>query len=418
MRLLYIEDDPKSRARIRHHLSCRWPDVELTAWAPVQRGALPPEFLAQGYDAVLLAQSWPGGDGLEWLRDLATRPGFAPVIFLADRDSAQVREAAESWSAFAVLCKERIAHESLLEAVQRAGLQHRRQLADWRVSPAAEESRRFGDARIPGYRRARLLARGSVSQLYIAESEKAGALVVLKVTPSQRNASGIDQVFDRFLQEYEITTKVRHPNVVRLYELGVADDHAYLAMEYFPLGDLRRRMRAGLSPAEALGIAAQIARVLAAIHAAGVLHRDLKPGNIMMRSESQVALIDFGLAKHLALDLELTDTGLIFGTPHYMSPEQGHGQALDARSDLYSLGIVLFEMLAGAKPYTADNPMAVLYMHRNAPLPLLPESLASLQPLLDALLAKLPAERIADAVGAARRIEAARSEWLARLAHA
>jgi len=418
MRLLYIEDDPKSRARIRHHLSCRWPDVELTAWAPVQRGALPPEFLAQGYDAVLLAQSWPGGDGLEWLRDLATRPGFAPVIFLADRDSAQVREAAESWSAFAVLCKERIAHESLLEAVQRAGLQHRRQLADWRVSPAAEESRRFGDARIPGYRRARLLARGSVSQLYIAESEKAGALVVLKVTPSQRNASGIDQVFDRFLQEYEITTKVRHPNVVRLYELGVADDHAYLAMEYFPLGDLRRRMRAGLSPAEALGIAAQIARVLAAIHAAGVLHRDLKPGNIMMRSESQVALIDFGLAKHLALDLELTDTGLIFGTPHYMSPEQGHGQALDARSDLYSLGIVLFEMLAGAKPYTADNPMAVLYMHRNAPLPLLPESLASLQPLLDALLAQLPAERIADAVGAARRIEAARSEWLARLAHA
>jgi len=138
----------------------------------------------------------------------------------------------------------------------------------------------------------------------------------------------------------------------------------------------------------------------------------------MMRSESQVALIDFGLAKHLALDLELTDTGLIFGTPHYMSPEQGHGQALDARSDLYSLGIVLFEMLAGAKPYTADNPMAVLYMHRNAPLPLLPESLASLQPLLDALLAKLPAERITDAVGAARRIEAARSEWLARLAHA
>ena len=88
------------------------------------------------------------------------------------------------------------------------------------------------------------------------------------------------------------------------------------------------------------------------------------------------------------------------------------------RDSLYSLGIVLFEMLAGAKPYTADNPMAVLYMHRNAPLPLLPESLASLQPLLDALLAKLPAERITDAVGAARRIEAARSEWLARLAHA
>ncbi len=418
MRLLYIEEDPKSRARIRHHLSCRWPDVELTAWAPTQRGALPPEFLAQGYDAVLLAQDLPGGDGLEWLRELTTRPGFAPVIFLADRDDALVRESAQAWSAFAVLTKSRIAHDALLDAVERAGQLHRRQLADWRVSPQAEEARRFGDARIPGYRRARLLARGSVSQLYIAESEKAGTLVVLKVTPSQRNASGVDQVFDRFLQEYEITTKVRHPNVVRLYELGVADDHAYLAMEYFPLGDLRRRMRAGLAPAEALGIAAQIARVLAAIHAAGVLHRDLKPGNVMMRTDTQVALIDFGLAKHVALDLELTDTGLIFGTPHYMSPEQGHGQTLDARSDLYSLGVVLFEMLAGAKPYTADNPMAVLYLHRNAPLPLLPESLASLQPLLDALLAKEAAERIGDAATAARRIEAARSDWLARVAPA
>ncbi|MCC7462624.1 MAG: protein kinase [Gammaproteobacteria bacterium] len=416
MRLLYIEEDPKSRARIRHHLSCRWPDVEISSWAPLQRGALPPEFLAQGYDAVLLAHSWLGGDGLDWLRDLAARPGFAPVIFLADRDSVRVREAAQAWGAFAVLTKERIAHEALLDAVERAGQQHRRQLADWRVSPEAEEARRFGDARIPGYRRARLLARGSVSQLYIAESEKAGALVVLKVTPSQRNASGVDQVFDRFLQEYEITTKVRHPNVVRLYELGVADDHAYLAMEYFPLGDLRRRMRSGLAPAEALGIAAQIARVLVAIHAAGVLHRDLKPGNVMMRTEEQVALIDFGLAKHLALDLELTDTGLIFGTPHYMSPEQGHGQPLDARSDLYSLGIVLYEMLAGSKPYTADNPMAVLYMHRNAPLPLLSDSLASLQPLLDALLAKAASERIPDAATAARRIEAARSEWLARVA--
>jgi DNA-binding response OmpR family regulator/tRNA A-37 threonylcarbamoyl transferase component Bud32 len=416
MRLLLIEEDPKSRARIRHHLSCRWPQVELTAWTPAQRGALPPEFLAQGYDAVLLSQSWPGGDGLEWLRDLTTRPGFAPVIFLADRDEAQVRDAAEAWGAFAMLAKARIAHEALIEAVERASQLHRRQLADWRVSAAAEDTRRFGDARIPGYRRARLLARGSVSQLYIAESEKAGALVVLKVTPSQRNASGVDQVFDRFLQEYEITTKVRHPNVVKLYELGVADDHAYLAMEYFPLGDLRRRMRGGLSPAESLGIAAQIARVLTAIHAAGVLHRDLKPGNVMMRTESQVALIDFGLAKHLALDLELTDTGLIFGTPHYMSPEQGHGQPLDARSDLYSLGVVLYEMLTGSKPYTADNPMAVLYLHRNAPLPLLPESLSSLQPLLDALLAKEPAERVADAASAARRIEAARSEWLARVA--
>ena len=110
----------------------------------------------------------------------------------------------------------------------------------------------------------------------------------------------------------------------------------------------------------------------------------------MLRVDEQIALIDFGLAKHAALALEITDTGLIFGTPHYMSPEQGHGQELDPRSDLYSLGVMLYEMLTGRKPYTADNPMAIIYMHRNAPLPRLPEELADLQPLLDRLLGKRP----------------------------
>jgi len=259
-----------------------------------------------------------------------------------------------------------------------------------------------------------LLARGSVSQLYVAESEKAGTLVVLKVTPSRRDESGIDQVFARFLQEYEIAQRVRHPNIVRLYELGVADDHAYLAMEYFQRGDLRRRMKGGVSPSESLGFASQIARALSALHGAGILHRDLKPGNVMLRMDGQAALIDFGLAKHEALDYDITDTGMIFGTPHYMSPEQGHGQDLDPRSDLYSLGVMLFEMLTGRKPYTADNPMAIIYMHRNAPTPKLPESLADLQPLLDRLLGKEARERFKNAAECMRAIDSARAAWLSK----
>jgi serine/threonine protein kinase len=248
--------------------------------------------------------------------------------------------------------------------------------------------------------------------LYVAESEKIGALVVLKVTPSRRDESGVDQALARFIQEYDIAQRVRHANVVRLYELGVADDHAYLAMEYFHYGDLRRRMRAGVSPSEALGFASQIARALGALHAEGILHRDLKPGNVMLRINEQVALIDFGLAKHEALELELTDAGLIFGTPHYMSPEQGHGQELDARSDLYSLGVVLYEMLTGQKPYSADNPMAIIYMHRNAPLPRLPAGLAALQPLVDRLLGKRPDERFQSAEQTVQALDAARAAWL------
>jgi tRNA A-37 threonylcarbamoyl transferase component Bud32/DNA-binding NarL/FixJ family response regulator len=412
MRVLLIEEDPKVRALIRHHMSCEWPEAQISAYPPQQRGPLPVEFLAQGHDAVLLSANANDGHGLMWLRELTSRAGFAPVIYLLEEGRESERERATESGAFGVVSKGHMDHDGFIKMLESAGRAHRRALADWRVSPEAQESRRFGEARIPGYRRARLLARGSVSQLYVAESEKAGTLAVLKVTPSRRDDSGVDQAFARFLQEYEIAQRVHHPNIVRLYELGVADDHAYLAMEYFQHGDLRRRIRSGVSPSEALGFASQVARALGALHSAGILHRDLKPGNVMLRADDQIALIDFGLAKHEALELEITDTGLIFGTPHYMSPEQGHGQDIDLRSDLYSLGVMLYEMLAGQKPYTATNPMAIIYMHRNAPLPRLPEPLADLQPLLDRMLAKLPADRFIDALETARQIESTRTAWL------
>ena len=414
MRFLLIEEDPKVRALVRHHMSCAWAEVEISAHAPQQRGPLPAEFLAQGHEAVLLSSNAGEGQGIQWLRDFAARDGFAPVIYLLEQDDEQQRIEAMQAGAFGVVSKHRMDHDGFIRMLEGASRQHRRAMADWRISPQADESRRFGEARIPGYRRARLLARGSVSQLYVAESEKAGNLVVLKVTPSRRDDSGVDQAFARFLQEYEIAQRVHHPNIVRLYELGVADDHAYLAMEYFQHGDLRRRMRAGVSPSEALAFASQVARALAALHTAGILHRDLKPGNVMLRADDQIALIDFGLAKHEALELEITDTGLIFGTPHYMSPEQGHGQDMDVRSDLYSLGVMLFEMLAGQKPYNATNPMAIIYMHRNAPLPRLPETLAQLQPLLDRMLAKMPADRFIDALETAHQIESTRTAWLTK----
>ena len=126
------------------------------------------------------------------------------------------------------------------------------------------------------------------------------------------------------------------------------------------------------------------------VHGAGVLHRDLKPGNIMLRTDGSIALIDFGMSKDAALTLDITETGTIFGTPHYMSPEQGHAEPLDERSDLYSLGVILFEMLTRQKPFRAENPMAIVYKHRKAAIPQLPAKFAPVQPVLEKLLAKLP----------------------------
>ena len=397
MRLLLIVQDARFRSLIRHHVTCEWANADLVMRSTRAPGRLPQEFLAQGYDAVLIDQDWLGGEGLQWLQDMAARRGFAPIVFLARHGTEQAAREARIFGAFAVLDKQRFTHESLIAVLAEAARVHRRAQADWRVSPEAEASRRFGSVRIPGYRCVRRLAGGSVSQLYLAESEKAGSLIVIKVTPSVRDESGVDQSFERFLQEYEIAHRLHHTSIVRCHELGVADDHAYLAMEYFPEGDLRRRLRSGISPADALDIAAQIAAALAALHEAGALHRDLKPGNVLMRSPQRIALSDFGLAKHAALDMEITDPGIIFGTPHYMSPEQGHGEPVDERSDLYSLGIILFEMLAGEKPFTDSNPMAIIYKHRHQPVPRLPAGASHWQPLVDNLLAKRPDDRYASA---------------------
>ena len=413
MRLLLIEEDAGRCDYIRERLASWRPQAQLTVHSPVSQGALAPEFLAQGFDAVLLADSWPGGRGLNWARELASRAGFAPLVLLTDTDLSEAREAC-ALGAY-TLSREELERDTFAQVLVAAEQRQALARAVWRSSRAGRETQRFGDAFIRGYRFIRRLASGPTSDLFVGESERAGRLVALKVARDRQDEESqpVD-MFQRFLQEHEIAQRINSTAVVRLHDLGVSDEHAWLVMEYFELGDLRRRMRASLAPREALRLAAAIARSLAAVHGAGVLHRDLKPGNIMLRHDGSVALIDFGLSKDLALALDLTDSGTIFGTPHYMSPEQGHAEPLDARSDLYSLGVILFEMLTGQKPYRAENPMAIVYKHRKEPIPRLPAQFEAVQPLLERLLAKMPADRIATAEEAAEALQHTLDAWLAR----
>ena len=275
------------------------------------------------------------------------------------------------------------------------------------------ESQCFGGVFIRGYRRVRQVASGTRAEIYLAEREQTRSLVALKVVRDQVDAQAeATDSFLRFLQEYEIAQRIRHAGIVRLFDLGVSDEHAWLVMEYFPSGDLRRRMKLPIAPRWAVSVAAAIARALEALHAEGVIHRDLKPGNVMLREDESIALIDFGLSKDSAQSKDLTERGLIFGTPHYMSPEQGHGEPTDARSDLYSLGVILYEMLTGGKPYRAENPMALIYKHRKEPVPQLGTGLDGLQPLLERLLAKRPEERFQSALAAAEALDAQLERFL------
>lgn len=396
-RILLIDDDERYRRLLAQHLSVVDASIELVEHVPSRAGRLPAELTGAGYDCVLLGSVQGDAEAHGWLRDLTERPRFPPVVCLVAACDPAAEELLTARGAFGVLPLAKIDTRALRELLELAFLRRREALAAYRLAPGAESAYRFGDVVIRGERCIRPLARSALSTVYLAESERVGRLVVLKVFGQVPDRSERNSTFDRFVQEYQIIRAIDHPNVVRIYDLGVADDHAYITMEYFPAGDLRTRIRRGLAATEAAAVLRQMALALSAIHAAGVLHRDLKPGNVMLREDGTIVLIDFGLAKQLDLEAEITANGEIFGTPYYMSPEQGHGREVDERSDVYSLGVILYEMLTRTKPYTASTPMAVIYKHTHTPLPALPPPVAHWTPIVTRMMAKRPEDRYATA---------------------
>lgn len=248
------------------------------------------------------------------------------------------------------------------------------------------------DINIPGYRILRPIGEGGMASVFLAVQESLDREVALKVMSPALAANG--EFASRFLTEGKITAKLQHPNLVTVYDIGAHNGVYYLAAEYIPGGTLKDRVdEGGLSLAEVLDIIADIALGLDFAHQKGFVHRDVKPGNVLFRNDGRVVLADFGIAKAMDGSSSSTVAGASIGTPDYMSPEQARGESVDGRSDLYSLGTVLYELLVGHPPYQASDPFTVALMHVTHPVPTLPEEYSILQPLLNGMMAKQPAER-------------------------
>jgi beta-lactam-binding protein with PASTA domain len=241
------------------------------------------------------------------------------------------------------------------------------------------------------------VARGGTAQVYLARDLLLDRPVALKVLFPELSA---DPTFvERFRREAQAAANLSHPNIVPVFDWGQSESTYFIVMEYVDGEALSAiiRTQSPLDQSQAASITSDIAKALSYAHRHGVVHRDVKPGNVLITSDGQVKVTDFGIARAMGSDEQVTQTGLVMGTATYFSPEQAQGLEVDQRSDIYSLGVVLYEMLTGKPPFSGENPVSIAYQHVRetpaAPRSVNPAISASLEAIVSQAMAKLPAER-------------------------
>lgn len=245
--------------------------------------------------------------------------------------------------------------------------------------------------RLPGYKILRKINQGGMSTVYLAVQTDHNRVVALKVMAPALNA---DPIFgERFQREAKIISQLAHPNIIAIHDVGQYKTINYIAMDFMDMGSVASKIKSGLTAKESLHLIKEVSLALDHAHAEGYVHRDIKPENILIGKDDKVVLTDFGVARSVSSNTQMTSAGTVLGTPNYMSPEQARGKELDGRSDIYSLGIVLYEMLAGAPPFQGEEAVSIAIQHLTAPLPKLPAKFAVLQPLVDKMTAKKPQDR-------------------------
>jgi eukaryotic-like serine/threonine-protein kinase len=393
LRILVVSDDSQVGRWLQHRVETLRADCALT---PESYEAFERRLASSGTDefdavfAVLDFDPEQSAASFAWLDRIKGVPGSTQLVVVAENGDELCAVQCVRRGAIDYLPRKLISNELLDSAVSTCIQALPRPVAPVAASgtartrgdPALLRALKVPRDLIPRYMLLDTLGESQRATVYLAHSAALNRNVALKVSRVAENEEA------QFAREYEAVGAISHQNVVDIYDYGMHESREFIAMEYFPCGDLKARLQNPVSETEALDYLHRIAAALCVVHAQGVLHRDLKPPNIMLREDGQVVLIDFGLAKSIVDATRSTAAGVLRGSPYYMSPEQAQGTELDGRSDLYSLGVIFHEMLTGSKPYLGATAVEVLQQHVSAPLPLLAPELARHQPLLEGLMAK------------------------------
>jgi eukaryotic-like serine/threonine-protein kinase len=393
--LVVVGGDTKRLQWLTHHVTSHWPNAQVTTLRAGESAPLSRLISERTPDAVILQADF-ANDALAdtVLNNVAQLLRMQPAlhcILLADNGNEMSAVRALKGGAKDYLPLSQITKDQLLAAVGEACAK-RRIAAQAAAMMANSENSTIID--VPGYSIVKEIATSNFSSVFLARSERLRRNVVLKVMTRGESERELGDA-ERFQREYEIISSITHRAIAEIHDFGTLTGHLYLAMEYFPCGDLRDRLRNPLSVDESLYYLRAIAEALRVIHVFGILHRDLKPANVMLREDNSPVLIDFGLARRSLDEVGNTGVGQVLGSPYYISPEQAQGQRVDVRTDLYSLGVMFYEMLTGQRPYAGRSAVAIMSQHTSSPVPSLPEATAMQQPLLDRLMAKQQSARYA-----------------------
>ena len=391
VRCLVVHDDLELRLRLASLARRAIPKLDADCLSGAGFDALPPERVA-GYAALLLIVEFNLRDSAvdplaRLIRSRGQSPHLPIFVFARggdERNAARTMKlgANDYWPVHSVKIGELSAALNPLVEPASASTTSVAKMLDPRRQP-----------QIAGYRVVKTIAESAAAAVYLARNDDLAQPVALKVQALKGRYEVTDADRQRFVRECQILSSLNHRSIADVLDFGITDDYLYLALEYFPCGSLRDRLKNPVSEADAVNYARQIGEALQVLHAALIVHRDLKPSNLMLTDDNRVILIDFGSASMRLAASDLSRSDLCTGTPYYVCPEQIDNRDPDGRGDLYSLGIVMYEMLVGELPYKGGNLAEIFAAHRSAPVPRLPQRVLRYQPIIDRLLAKSPADR-------------------------